>query len=168
MLALIPTSAVRAAEVRVMISAGFFHVYSELAPAFERGLVRADSKVVLARSQIGFQQVSEVMNVPGTTYVGTIPAELQPGFTFAGAVTSRAAQPEAARALLEYLSSSEAAPIVTKAGLAPPRRAGHGTRFPTRRLLSLDPRWCAKFHCNDPCLAVYRETCVSGGRPPCD
>ena len=241
--------AVCAAEVRVMISAGFFGVYSQLAPQFERatghklvttrgpsmgdspeaiparlargegadvvicdgaaqdelakrGLVRADSKRELARSQIGmvvregaprpdistvdafrhallsaksiaysdsgsgtylstklfaqlgvadqvapksrkvrgppsgepvaavvargeseigFQQVSELIHVPGVTYVGTIPDSLQPGFSFAGALTANARSPEAAAALLSYLSSAEAAPVITKAGLSPVR-----------------------------------------------
>jgi molybdate transport system substrate-binding protein len=54
------------------------------------------------------------------TFVGTIPAELQPGFTFAGAVTSAARQPDAALALLRFLASPEAASTILKAGLTPP------------------------------------------------
>ncbi|HZZ91952.1 MAG TPA: substrate-binding domain-containing protein [Usitatibacter sp.] len=239
-----------AADVHVMISAGFFHAYSELGPKFEqqtghhlvtvrgpsmgdspeaiptrlsrgesadvvildggsadelakRGLVKADSKAVLARSLIGmvvpegaakpdistvdafrdtllaaksiaysdsgsgtylstqlfaklgvadavkarsrkvrgppsgepvaavvarreadlgFQQVSELIHVPGTTYVGAIPAELQPGFTFAGALTTSAREPEAGAALIRFLASPAAAPTLEKAGLAPPAR----------------------------------------------
>jgi molybdate transport system substrate-binding protein len=246
--AILVACAASAAEVRVMISAGFHGVYSELGPGFERatghrlvtirgpsmgdspesiparlgrgeiadvvildgkaadelarrGFARADSKVVLARSligmvvragaekpdigsveafkrtllaarsiaysdsgsgtylsttlfaklgvaehlagksrkvrgppsgepvaavvargeaEIGFQQVSELIHVPGVDFVGALPAELQPGFTFAGVITKDARDPEAAAALLRYLSSPDAAPIVTKAGLAPP------------------------------------------------
>ena len=246
-LLLCAAGAASAAEVRVMISAGFFGVYSELAPGFERatghklvttrgpsmgdspeaiptrlargetadvvicdggaadelakrGLVRADSKVELAKSQvgmvvregaakpdiatvdafkktlvaaksiaysdsgsgtylstklfpqlgladqlagksrkvrgppsgepvaavvargeaeIGFQQVSELIHVPGVTYVGIIPAELQPGFSFAGTVSANAKEPQAASALLRYLASPEASAVITKAGLAP-------------------------------------------------
>ncbi len=245
--ALLMTGAASAADVHVMISAGFYGVYSELGPAFERatghhlvttrgpsmgdspeaiparlargetadvvildgstadelgkrGLVRADSKVELARSligmvvragaakpdigsveafrstllaaksiaysdsgsgtylsttlfaklgvaeqvagksrkvrgppsgepvanvvargeaEIGFQQVSELIHVPGVTFVGAIPAELQPGFSFAGALTSTVGQPEAANALIRFLASPEAAPAILKAGLAP-------------------------------------------------
>src|SRR3954464_6659011 len=36
LIGILPASAVSAAEVRVMISAGFFKVYSELGPAFEK------------------------------------------------------------------------------------------------------------------------------------
>ncbi len=240
--------AASAADVQVMISSGFFGVYSELGPAFERasghhlvttrgpsmgdspeaiparlargeaadvvildggaadelgkrGLVRADSKIELARSligmvvragaakpdissveafrntllaaksiaysdsgsgtylstrlfarlgvadqiagksrkvrgppsgepvaavvargeaEIGFQQVSELIHVPGISFVGTIPAEVQPMFSFAGALTSTVRQPEAARALIRFLASPEAGPVILKAGLAPP------------------------------------------------
>lgn len=246
-LALFVATTASAADVHVMISAGFFKVYSELAPAFEkssghklvttrgpsmgdspeaiparlsrgeaadvvildggaadelakRGLVRAGSQVALARSlvgmvvregapkpdissvdafkktllaaksiaysdsgsgtylstklfarlgvadqvapksrkvrgppsgepvaavvargeaELGFQQVSELINVPGTSFVGALPAELQPGFSFAGAITQAARQPEAAGALLRFLSSHEAAPAIQKHGLAP-------------------------------------------------
>ncbi len=245
--ALLIAGAASAADVRVMISAGFYGVYSELAPAFERasghrlvttrgpsmgdspesiparlargeaadvvildggaadelgrrGVVRADSKVEFARSQIGmvvragaakpdigsveafrstllaaksiaysdsgsgtylstklfaklgvadqvagksrkvrgppsgepvaavvargeaeigFQQVSELIHVRGVAFVGAIPAELQPGFSFAGALSSTARQPEAASALIRFLASPEAAPTILKAGLAP-------------------------------------------------
>jgi molybdate transport system substrate-binding protein len=70
--------------------------------------------------EIGFQQVSELIHVPGVTFVGAIPAELQPGFSFAGAITSDARQPDAALALLRFLGSPEAGPTIVKAGLTPP------------------------------------------------
>lgn len=246
--ALFAGGAASAADVQVMISAGFFSVYSELGPAFERasghhlittrgpsigdspeaiparlargepadvvildansadelgrrGLVRPDSKVELARSlvgmvvragapmpdiasveafratllaaksiaysdsgsgtylstvlfaklgvadqlagksrkvrgppsgepvaavvargeaEIGFQQLSELIHVPGVTFVGPIPAELQPGFSFAGALTSTVRQEEAGSALMRFLAAPEAAPVILKAGLTPP------------------------------------------------
>jgi molybdate transport system substrate-binding protein len=77
---------------------------------------------VVARGEveIGFQQVSELIHVEGVTYVGTIPAELQPGFSFAGAITTAALQPDAALALLRFLTSPEAAATIRKNGLIPP------------------------------------------------
>src|SRR5258706_4190172 len=228
MAALIIAGAASAADVHVMISAGFYGVYSELGPAFERasghhlvttrgpsmgdspeaiptrlargepadvvildggaadelakrGLVRADSKVELARSLVGmvvragatkpdigtvdafrstllaaksiaysdsgsgtylstklfaqlgvadqiagrsrkvrgppsgepvanavargeaeirFQQVAELIHVAGVSFVGPIPAELQPVFSFAGVLTNTVREPEAAAALI--------------------------------------------------------------------
>jgi molybdate transport system substrate-binding protein len=245
--ALLMADAASAADVHVMISAGFYQVYSELGPAFEResgqhlvttrgpsmgdspeaiptrlargeaadvvildggiadelgkkGLVRADSKADLARSligmvvrsgaekpdissvealrktllaaksiaysdsgsgtylsttlfpklgiaeqvasksrrvrgppsgepvaavvargeaEIGFQQVSELIHVPGITYVGTIPADVQPAIFFAGALTKTVREPEAASALIRFLTSPNAAPVIEKAGLVP-------------------------------------------------
>jgi molybdate transport system substrate-binding protein len=77
---------------------------------------------VVARGEveIGFQQVSELIHVPGVTFVGAIPAELQPGHSFAGAITSAARQPDAARALLRFLASPEWASTIVEAGLTPP------------------------------------------------
>ena len=77
--------------------------------------------VARGESEIGFQQVSELIHVKGVTYVGPIPAELQGGFSFAGAVTANAKEPEAATALLRFLAAPETAPVKVKAGLAPPR-----------------------------------------------
>jgi molybdate transport system substrate-binding protein len=76
---------------------------------------------VIARgeAEIGFQQMSELMHVAGVDIVGAIPAEFQPIFNFGGVVTASAHEPEAAAALLRFLHSSEAAPVITKAGLAP-------------------------------------------------
>jgi molybdate transport system substrate-binding protein len=71
------------------------------------------------RAEIGFQQVSERIHVPGVTYVDTIPAELQPGLTFAAALTSKVAQPEAAAALVRFLTSLDAAATILKTGLTP-------------------------------------------------
>ena len=70
-------------------------------------------------AEIGFQQVSELINVPGVTFVGPIPSELQPDVSFAGALTSTARQPEGARALIRFLASPEAAATILKAGLTP-------------------------------------------------
>ena len=77
---------------------------------------------VVARGEveIGFQQVSELIHVPGVTFVGPIPAELQPGSSFAGAITSAARQPDAALALLRFLASPEWDSTLVEAGLTPP------------------------------------------------
>ena len=75
--------------------------------------------VARGEAEIGFQQVSELINVPGATFVGTIPAELQPDVSFAGALTSTVRQPEAAGALIRFLASPEAAATIRKAGLTP-------------------------------------------------
>jgi molybdate transport system substrate-binding protein len=103
--------------------------------------------VARGEAEIGFQQVSELIHVAGVDYVGAIPAELQPGFTFAGAVTSGAQQPDAAVALLRYLASPEAEAVLVKAGLAPPQRNAtepRGERAVSDALVALERQsWVA-------------------------
>lgn len=75
--------------------------------------------VARGEAEIGFQQVSELIHVPGVSFVGTLPADLQPPIFFAGAITGTAREAEAGRALIRYLASPEAALVISKAGLAP-------------------------------------------------
>lgn len=75
--------------------------------------------VARGEAELGFQQVAELIHVPGVTLVGALPAEVQPGFTFAGVLTKDAQQSEAASALLRFLASPEAAPVISKGGLMP-------------------------------------------------
>src|SRR5437773_486162 len=75
--------------------------------------------VARGEAEIGFQQVSGLIHVAGVSFVGAIPAELQPEVSFAGALTSTARQPDAARALIRFLASPEAATTILKAGLTP-------------------------------------------------
>jgi molybdate transport system substrate-binding protein len=85
--------------------------------------------VARGEAQIGFQQVSELIAVPGISFVGAIPAELQPGFTFAGAVSSNAAQPEAAASpavALAYLCTVSGGLNNTASGIAATVGGGFG------------------------------------------
>lgn len=76
---------------------------------------------VVARGEaaIGFQQVSELIHVPGITFVGTIPDELQKVTVYSAVITTAARQPEAAGALIRFLTSSDATPVIERAGLKP-------------------------------------------------
>jgi molybdate transport system substrate-binding protein len=75
--------------------------------------------VARGEAEIGFQQVSELIHVSGVSFVGMLPAEVQPGFSFAGAITRNVQESEAAGALIRFLASAEAAPVISKAGLMP-------------------------------------------------
>jgi molybdate transport system substrate-binding protein len=75
--------------------------------------------VARGEAEIGFQQVSELIHVPGVTFVGKLPDEIQPEVYFSGAITKMARDPEAAGALLRFLTSPDAAPVISKAGLTP-------------------------------------------------
>ena len=75
--------------------------------------------VARGEAELGFQQVAELIHVPGIDFVGTVPPELQPPTLFVGALPKNSEHPEAAIALLQFLSSAEAAAVITKAGLKP-------------------------------------------------
>jgi len=75
--------------------------------------------VARGEAEIGFQQVSELIHVPGISFVGTLPDDVQPEIFFAAAITTASKQPEAAAALIRFLLSSDAAPVLKKAGLTP-------------------------------------------------
>lgn len=66
---------------------------------------------LLARggATIGFQQASELVDVPGIRLVGVLPAAIAATTAFAGAVCSASPQPSRARSALAYLASDDAA-----------------------------------------------------------
>ena len=76
---------------------------------------------VVARgdAEIGFQQISELLPVPGIDYLGPLPPEVQKFTVFSAGVGVGAKQPDAARALIKYLASPAAVPAIKKSGLEP-------------------------------------------------
>jgi molybdate transport system substrate-binding protein len=76
---------------------------------------------VVARgdAEIAFQQVSELLPVPGTDFVGPLPADIQQVTVFSAGLHVKATQPDAARALVKFLTASAAAPVIRKKGMEP-------------------------------------------------
>ena len=64
-------------------------------------------KVATGEVEIAFHNVTEILPVQGITLAGLLPAELQKLTVYSGAVMKSARNPEAARALLDYLASPE-------------------------------------------------------------
>ena len=75
--------------------------------------------VARGEAEIGFQQISELLPVPGIDYVGPLPDEVQKITVFSAAVAAGSRHPEAARALLWALSSPDAQGAITRSGLEP-------------------------------------------------
>jgi molybdate transport system substrate-binding protein len=77
--------------------------------------------VVVARgeAEVGFQQVPELIHVPGVDFVGTVPSDVQPPTLFVGALPKNSQQPDAANELMRFLSSAGAAEVIAKTGLKP-------------------------------------------------
>jgi molybdate transport system substrate-binding protein len=80
---------------------------------------RVGAVVARGEAEIGFQQISELLPVPGLDYVGPLPPEVQRVTVFSAGVTAGSKNPDAARALIRFLSSPDAAGTVTKSGLEP-------------------------------------------------
>jgi len=75
--------------------------------------------VASGEAEIGFQQVSELLPVPGIDYVGPLPAAVQRETVFAAGIVSGAHEPAAAKSLLDFFASAAAAPVIRKTGLEP-------------------------------------------------
>jgi molybdate transport system substrate-binding protein len=69
--------------------------------------------------QLGFQQVSELLPVQGVTFVGKIPESVQSVTRYAAGIPVSTKHPTEARALLEFLASPAAGPVVKSTGLDP-------------------------------------------------
>ena len=75
--------------------------------------------LVRGQAEIGFQQVSELIRIKNIDYLGDLPADVQEVTVFAAAVHKTAAAPDAAKALVKFLSAPAAAPIIRKTGMEP-------------------------------------------------
>ena len=69
-------------------------------------------------TEIAITQISEIVPVPGVDLVGPLPQELQNTTVFAAGLSANAKEPEAARALIKFLTGPGAAEI-RKTGMEP-------------------------------------------------
>ncbi len=79
----------------------------------------AGGVVARGEAEIAFQQVSELLPVPGIDFVGPLPADIQQITVFSAGLHVAAKQPDAARALVKYLTAPAAAPVIRKKGMEP-------------------------------------------------
>jgi molybdate transport system substrate-binding protein len=77
------------------------------------------SLVARREADLGFQQLSELIDQPGIAIAGALPPEIQAVTTFSAGVSRRSADPEAAQALVAYLASSETAGVKRRYGMEP-------------------------------------------------
>jgi molybdate transport system substrate-binding protein len=75
--------------------------------------------VARGEGDIGFTQVSELLAVKGIVYLGPVPADVQQVTVFSAGIARNAPQPDAAKALVRFLTSPEAAPTLRETGLQP-------------------------------------------------
>lgn len=82
---------------------------------------------VVARgdAEIGFQQVSELLPIPGIDFAGLLPDEAQQVTPFSAGIVAASKQQEGAKALINYLASPAAAAQIRQTGLDPAHDTVH-------------------------------------------
>ena len=83
---------------------------------------RVGAVVARGDAEIGFQQVSELLPIPGLDYVGPLPPEAQEITVFSAGIVTGAKNPQAARELIQFLASPAIVPAIRKVGLEPVTR----------------------------------------------
>ena len=80
---------------------------------------RAGAVVARGEAEIAFQQMSELLPVPGIAHITPLPPEVQKVSVFSAGVAATARNADLARSVIKFLASAEAVPAVTKSGLEP-------------------------------------------------
>jgi molybdate transport system substrate-binding protein len=75
------------------------------------------SLVASGAAELGFQQLSELMNRPGIEVLGPLPPAVQMMTIFSAGISATCARPDAARALLAYMTSLAASAVKQRYGL---------------------------------------------------
>jgi molybdate transport system substrate-binding protein len=83
-------------------------------PGVPVGSLVADGRVAL-----GFQQLSELLNLQGITIAGPLPPEIQIVTTFSAALSATSQQPDAVRKMLAFMASPAAADAKRRQGMEP-------------------------------------------------
>ena len=76
---------------------------------------------LLARGEatLGFQQLSELIGLPGIELLGPLPEPIRIDTVFSGAVCTTSTQPAAARALLDFFASPDCVEAKRRHGMSP-------------------------------------------------
>jgi molybdate transport system substrate-binding protein len=80
---------------------------------------RVGAVIARGEAEIGFQQMSELLPVPGIDHVTPLPPEVQKVSVFSTGVASSTTDSDAAHALVRFLASPEAASAIANSGLEP-------------------------------------------------
>ena len=80
---------------------------------------RTGAVVARGDADICCQQFSELLPVPGIAHITALPPEFQKVSLFSAGVGANSPDKEAAREVIKFLASKEAAPAITNSGLEP-------------------------------------------------
>jgi molybdate transport system substrate-binding protein len=79
----------------------------------------AGAAVARGECDLAFQQMSELLPVPGIDIAGLLPETVQKTTLFSIGLHAAAPEPDATRALMRFLASPEAAPVIRAKGMQP-------------------------------------------------
>lgn len=86
---------------------------------FVGGGERTGAVVARGEADVAFQQISELLPVPGIAHITPLPPEVQKVSVFAAGIGATARDPEVARSVIRFLASPQAAQAIRKSGLEP-------------------------------------------------
>ena len=94
-------------------------VHEALAPRLLQAPAGVPVAALVARGDValGFQQLSELIDMPGITLVGPLPAAVQITTVFSAGIGVRSRQIEAARACLSFMAGPQAVDAKRKQGM---------------------------------------------------
>lgn len=81
--------------------------------------VPVGSLVASGEVTLGFQQLSELMHLPGIDVLGPLPEAIQIATVFSGGIAAASAQPDAVRQLLAFMASASVAQLKRENGMEP-------------------------------------------------
>ena len=96
-------------------------IYPQILPRIVQAPPGVPVGSLVARGEValGFQQLSELMHLPGIAVVGPMPPEIQSITTFSGAVCAGSAHTAAARGLLAEMAAPGSAEMIRRQGMEP-------------------------------------------------
>lgn len=80
---------------------------------------RVGAVIARGEAEIGFQQISELLPVPGIDHITPLPPEVQKLSIFSAGVAATTSDSDAARAVITFLSSLDASESIKNSGLEP-------------------------------------------------
>jgi len=92
-------------------------IADQVKPKYKDTAAKAGEMLAAGEIDLAAAQIPELMAVPGVEVVGPLPAELQTITIFSVGLASGAQDSAAARALIEFLASPQAAPVYKAKGL---------------------------------------------------
>jgi molybdate transport system substrate-binding protein len=87
--------------------------------ALHESSTRTGQAVANGEVELGFMSISSLLQVRGVELAGPFPPELQAYVEYAGGIGVAAKEPEPAKALIKFLSSEVAVPVLKARGLEP-------------------------------------------------